>query len=49
MFYYDVASGTFRPAMMSDKPPQGNDAKCGATCHNLAASKDYIFTNYGYR
>jgi Cytochrome P460 len=49
MFYYDAASDTFRPANTADKPPQGNDAKCGAACHTLAASKDYIFTNYGRR
>ena len=49
MFDYDAASGTFTPATAASKPPQRNDAKCGATCHNLAASKDYIFTNYGHR
>jgi hypothetical protein len=49
MFYYDTASHTFRPATLADKPPQGNDAKCGAACHNLAAAKDYIFTAYAKR
>jgi Cytochrome P460 len=49
MFYYDAASDKFRPANTADKPPQANDAKCGAACHTLAASKDYIFTNYGRR
>jgi hypothetical protein len=49
MFYTDAASHTFRPATLADKPPQGNDAKCGAACHNLAAAKDYIFTDYGHR
>ena len=49
MFYSDAASGTFRPATSADKPPQGHDAKCGATCHTLAASKDYIFTDYARR
>lgn len=49
MFYYDPASGRFRPATLSDKPPQGQDAKCGAACHNLAAAKDYIFTPYAKR
>lgn len=49
MFDYDAASGTFTPASSTSKPPQGHDAKCGATCHNLAASKDYIFTSYGHR
>jgi hypothetical protein len=49
MFDYDAASRTFTPATAASKPPQRNDAKCGATCHLLAASKDYIFTNYGHR
>ena len=41
VFKYDVASGTFNP--------DGNDAKCGAACHKLAAAKDYIFTAYPKR
>jgi hypothetical protein len=49
MFYRDAASDTFRPATLTDKPPQGNDAKCGAACHKLAAAKDYIFTAYPKR
>ncbi len=49
MFYYDAASATFRFATLADKPPQGNDAKCGAACHELAAKKDYIFTEYPKR
>jgi hypothetical protein len=48
-FEYDAASGTFTPATLASKPPQGHDAKCGATCHTLAASKDYIFTAYAKR
>jgi hypothetical protein len=48
-FEYDTASGTFTPATEASKPPQGHDAKCGATCHNLAAAKDYIFTPYAKR
>ena len=48
-FDYDAASDTLTPGTMADKPPQGNDAKCGASCHNLAASKDYIFTAYPKR
>ena len=31
------------------KPPVRNDAKCGAACHTIAASKDYIFTAYPKR
>jgi hypothetical protein len=49
MFDYDTASGTFTPANAASKPPQGNDAKCGAACHMLAVSKDYIFTGYAKR
>jgi Cytochrome P460 len=49
MFDYDAASGTFSPATTTSKPPQGHDAKCGAACHTLAASKDYIFTAYPTR
>lgn len=36
MFDYDAASGTFAPATSATKPPQRNDAKCGAACHTLA-------------
>lgn len=49
MFDYDAASGTFAPATLSSKPPVGHDAKCGAACHTLAASKDFIFTAYPKR
>jgi hypothetical protein len=31
--------------MKDSKPPVGHDAKCGAACHDLAASKEYIFTH----
>ena len=48
-FKYDAASDTFSPTTLADKPPQGNDATCGAACHKLAASKDYIFTAYPKR
>ena len=49
MFDYDAASDTFTSGTLADKPPQGNDAKCGTTCHKLAAAKDYIFTAYPKR
>jgi hypothetical protein len=49
MFDHDAASDTFTPATSASKPPQNNDAKCGAACHTLAASKDYIFTAYAKR
>jgi mono/diheme cytochrome c family protein len=49
VFEYDAASGTFRLGNLSDKPPQGNDAKCGFTCHTKVKTKDYVFTDYGHR
>lgn len=48
MFDYD-ASSEFKPATMTSKSPQAQDAKCGAACHTLVASKDYIFTTYPKR
>ena len=48
VFDYDASSG-FKPATMTSKSPQAQDAKCGAACHELAASKDYIFTTYSKR
>ena len=33
-FEYDAASDTFRPGTLADKPPQGNNAKCGFACHD---------------
>ena len=48
-FEYDAASDAFRPANLKDKPPQGNDAKCGFACHTAVKSKDYVFTSYGHR
>ena len=48
-FEYDPATDTFTPVGMDGKPPQGHDAKCGATCHGLAATTDFIFTAYPKR
>jgi Cytochrome P460 len=48
-FEYDAASGVFRPGTMEDKPPQGNDAKCGVECHTSAKASDYVFTKYASR
>ena len=48
-FEYEAASGKFRLANLTDKPPQGNDAKCGFTCHTSVKNKDYVFTDYGRR
>ena len=49
MFDYDASSSSFTPATLASKPPVGHDAKCGAACHELAASTDYIFTAYPKR
>jgi hypothetical protein len=48
-FEYDAASDTFRPANMSDHPPQANDAKCGFACHTAVKPQDYVFTEYPRR
>jgi hypothetical protein len=49
VFDYDPVSDTFSPGTTAGKPPQGNDAKCGVTCHNKAKDTDYVFTEYGRR
>jgi mono/diheme cytochrome c family protein len=49
VFEYEPASDKFRPGNLTDKPPQGNDAKCGFACHTAVKTKDYVFTNYGHR
>ena len=49
VFEYDAASDTFRPGTTSDKPPQGNDARCGFTCHTTVKTRDYVFTEYSHR
>ena len=46
VFDYDAASDTFRPGTLADKPPQGNDAKCGFACHTIVKTRDYVFTDY---
>jgi mono/diheme cytochrome c family protein len=48
-FEYDAASDTFRLADLKDKPPQGNDAKCGYACHTVVKTRDYVFTDYGHK
>jgi len=48
-FEFDNASDAFRPGTLTDQPPQGNDAKCGAACHTLAQKHDYVFTEYPKR
>ena len=49
VFKYDAASHTFTPGTLADKPPQGNDAKCGFACHTIVKANDYVFTAYGKR
>ena len=49
VFDYDAASDTFTPGTLAGKPPQGNDAKCGFTCHTTVKTRDYVFTEYGHR
>src|SRR6516162_3560554 len=49
VFDYDAASDTFTPGTLADRPPQGNDAKCGFACHSIVKAKDYVFTDYGHR
>jgi Cytochrome P460 len=49
VFDYDAASDKFKPGTIASKPPQGNDAKCGAACHMAAKARDYVFTAYGRR
>jgi hypothetical protein len=49
VFEYDAASDTFRPGTLADKPPQGNDARCGFACHTSVKTRDYVFTDYGRR
>ena len=49
VFDYNASSDTFTPGTMAGKPPQGNDAKCGFTCHTVVKSRDYVFTEYGKR
>jgi Cytochrome P460 len=48
-FTYDASAKTFAPATTADRPPQGNDAKCGVGCHTAAKSRDYVFTEYATR
>jgi len=49
VFEYDAGAGKFKPGDATSKPPQGNDARCGAACHTAAKATDYVFTEYGAR
>jgi hypothetical protein len=48
-FKYNAAAASYVPATTADQPPQGNDAKCGVACHNIAKARDHVFTEYGKR
>jgi hypothetical protein len=48
-FEYEEATDTFRPGNTSDSPPQSNDAKCGAACHTVVKTKDYVFSEFPKR
>ncbi len=48
-FDYEPQTDTFTPATLADKPPQGNNAKCGFACHTAARNNDYVFTAYPKR
>jgi hypothetical protein len=49
VFRFDPVSQTFAPGGLDNKPPQGNDAKCGAACHTIVKANDYVFTEYARR
>jgi hypothetical protein len=49
VFDYDATSVRFTPGTLADKPPQGNDAKCGFACHTIVKTRDYVFTEYATR
>jgi hypothetical protein len=49
VFDYDAPSDTFTPGTSAGTPPQGNDAKCGFSCHTRVKTRDYVFTEYGKR
>ena len=40
-FNYDPASDSFAP--------EGTGANCGAACHTVVKTRDYVFTDYGKR
>jgi hypothetical protein len=49
VFKFDTASGMYTPATLTHKPPQGNDAKCGAACHTIVSGRDYVFSVFAQR
>jgi hypothetical protein len=49
VFRHDATSNSFTPGTLDQKPPQGNDAKCGFACHTVVKTRDYVFTEYAKR
>jgi hypothetical protein len=49
VFDFDAAADSFKPGTLASVPPQGNDARCGFTCHSQVKTRDYVFTYYGKR
>jgi hypothetical protein len=49
VFDWNEATKSFEPGDLESKPPQGNDAKCGVTCHTKVKENDYVFTEYARR
>jgi hypothetical protein len=49
VFKFDAATKAYAPATQTHRPPQANDAKCGAACHTIAKGKDFVFSEYASR
>jgi len=49
VFVHDAASDSYKPGTVAHRPPQANDARCGAACHTIVKGKDYVFTDYAKR
>ena len=49
VFDFDATSDQFTPGTLADKPPRGNDARCGFTCHTSVKKRDFVFTEYAHR
>jgi len=49
VFDYNATSDQFTPGTLAGKPPQGNDARCGFTCHTSVKKRDFVFTEYAHR
>jgi hypothetical protein len=49
VFRFDAASNRYEPATQSHTPPQANDAKCGAACHEIVRGRDHVFSEHAKR